>query len=490
MSAENIRKIKIKLKEDYNFIKNDGNILTNIAKDLLTENDNDYQKTFDFMDTLTKRDIQNRMQKIMNELETAGEISTMMREYVRENIKNETDKLEKMKKTIETLEKKNNELEEIVSSLEDEINDLETDKEDLEKTFDTQTNKLKTDKEDLEKTFDTQTNKLKTEVDVLITTKDSLHAELTEIKDSINGVFRKGIYNDEFEYTECDYIVKEPIIHLNVDKALTKIHNIIKDEIILDISYEEEYEKDKSNYFPYGFTQVSYKQQYKHLNFPINIKFENDEEYIIKVYLINSKEKTTNLNYYNQFIKTYFIMYLTNYGRFFKSNSIYFVFKNDPKNLRFYKIFANSIINIENLQLFDYSFMIRDNSTIRDNQKYEPILRKCKINIEEPINLPKFTYRMPRIFLDVIDAFHTQNNDLMQECCKKYLSITRTKGTDEQIIDNIEFNRIIKDKETIIIQKDNVIETMNKRIEEQNSEIEKMKLEIAKLKSVLTVFTS
>jgi hypothetical protein len=31
MSAENIRKIKIKLKEDYNFIKNDGNILTNIA---------------------------------------------------------------------------------------------------------------------------------------------------------------------------------------------------------------------------------------------------------------------------------------------------------------------------------------------------------------------------------------------------------------------------------------------------------------------------
>jgi hypothetical protein len=38
MSAENIRKIKIKLKEDYYFIKNDGNILNNIAKDLLTEN--------------------------------------------------------------------------------------------------------------------------------------------------------------------------------------------------------------------------------------------------------------------------------------------------------------------------------------------------------------------------------------------------------------------------------------------------------------------
>ena len=35
MSAENILKIKTKLKEDYNFIKNDGNILINIAKNLL-----------------------------------------------------------------------------------------------------------------------------------------------------------------------------------------------------------------------------------------------------------------------------------------------------------------------------------------------------------------------------------------------------------------------------------------------------------------------
>ena len=485
MSVENILKIKTKLKEDYNFIKNDGNILTNIAKNLLIENDNDYQKTFDFMDTLTKRDIQNRMQKIMNDLETAGEISTMMKDYVKENIKNETDKLKKMKKTIETLEKKNSDLEETVSSLEDEINDLENDKEDLEKTFETKNKELIT-------CFETQKNKFQSDVDVLITTKDSLQSEITEIQDTINTVFSKGIYEDEFEYTECDYIVKKPIIHLDVDKALTKIHNIIKDEIILDILYEEEYEKDKSYYYPYGIPHIGGYQQYKHLNFPINIKFENDEEYIIKVYLINSKEKTTNLDYNNQFIKTYFIMYLTNYGRFFKSNNIYFVFKHngDPINQRFYKIFANSIINIENLQLFNYSFMIINNSTSNINNDYVPILRKCKINIEEPLNLPKFTCRMPRIFLDVIDAFHTQNNDLMQECCKKYLSITRTKGTDEQIIDNIEFNRIIKDKETIIIEKDNVIETMNKRIEEQNSEIEKMKLEIAKLKSALTVFTS
>ena len=105
MSAENILKIKTKLKEDYNFIKNDGNILINIAKNLLIEND--LQKTFDFMDTLTKRDIQNRMQKIMNDLETAGEISTMMRANIIANTKIETDKLETIKTNIEQLRAEN-----------------------------------------------------------------------------------------------------------------------------------------------------------------------------------------------------------------------------------------------------------------------------------------------------------------------------------------------------------------------------------------------
>ena len=134
------------------------------------------------MDTLTKRDIQTRMHKIMNDLETAGEISTMMRANIIANIKTETDKLEKMKKTIETLEKKNNELEETVSELEN-------------------------DKEKLEQSFDTQTNKLKTEVDVLITTKDSLQSEITEIKDTINSVFSKGIYEDEYYFEKCDYVL-------------------------------------------------------------------------------------------------------------------------------------------------------------------------------------------------------------------------------------------------------------------------------------------
>lgn len=41
----------------------------------------------------------------------------------------------------------------------------------------------------------------------------------------------------------------------------------------------------------------------------------------------------------------------------------------------------------------------------------------------ELIEQPKLLYRMPKLFIDVIDAFHTQNTDLMQECCKTYLEI-------------------------------------------------------------------
>ena len=86
MDTTHINNIKKKLKEDYNFIKNDGDILTNIARDLLTENDNDYQKTIEFIDTLSKKDIQNRMQKIMNDLETAGEISSLVKETIKKEV--------------------------------------------------------------------------------------------------------------------------------------------------------------------------------------------------------------------------------------------------------------------------------------------------------------------------------------------------------------------------------------------------------------------
>ena len=74
--------------------------------------------------------------------------------------------------------------------------------------------------------------------------------------------------------------------------------------------------------------------------------------------------------------------------------------------------------------------------------------------------------------------------------CKKYLSIARAKGTEKDIIDNIEYDKTIQNKDTIISEKDKIIETQNEIIEKQKEDIEKMKLEIAKLKSALLVFTN
>jgi hypothetical protein len=466
MNTENILKIKNKLKEDYNFIKNDGNILTNIAKDLLTENDNDYQKTLEFLETLSKQNIQDRMWEMMQDLETAGEISYLIKEnYKKDKIKLDNLKLEIKKITNTICELENKKL------------------------------------------------------------------ELSDIKLTYDKFYSTG-YDNEFEYDKCEYISKNPVIHLDVDKILTdldmkkcNIYNITKDMLLSCNKYKE---------------QIKIK-----LNYPIDISLQNNEK-IIKVYII----KDVNYNTYNNEINigkrnniysdkipdTLYskinIIYLSNYGRLIKSNDL--LLSNEIKKLvcsfpgggrsssdvKYIK--SNTYIIYNKLLSILNDDFIQINESISTREYIGITINK----VNDSINtiLPKLNFRMPRIFLDVIDAFHTQNTDLMQECCKKYLCITRkltfeeafdkieceTKLIDKQLIideknkqleeQNLTINLYIKqlednnkcilDKETIIIEKDNVIETMNERIEEQNSEIEKMKLEIAKLKSALTVFTS
>jgi hypothetical protein len=106
------------------------------------------------------------------------------------------------------------------------------------------------------------------------------------------------------------------------------------------------------------------------------------------------------------------------------------------------------------------------------------------------INAQKLTFRMPRIFLDVIDAFHTQNNDLMQDCCKKYLDITRECQYKTDLILSIEQNSIIQKQTEELNKKDKEIEERDIIIKNLQEELEKIKLENAKLKTALSVFTS
>ena len=463
MDTTHINNIKKKLKEDYNFIKNDGAILTNIARDLLTENDNDYQKTVDFIDTLSKKDIQNRMQKIMNDLETAGEISSL----VKETIKKDNLKLDKLKQSLEGLENEYSELEDSKTELEKSIKDLQ-DKLELKEIE--ITSKIKSDQDKHDSHLASLEN--------ILTEKK---IELVDIQNTLDSVFQNG-YENEYNIEKCDYVLvydkdiynygnTNHIYYLDVSKYCP--YTINSDATHKYKNYDE-YQSRQS--YDIIYRCVGYNHVKSNLCFPINIKLLNNE-YIIKTY-VNFNKITDNES-------ELLVIYITNFGRIIKSNTIKISIETHNTN----------ILHINEHRLIDLEY----NYNIKMQKEYDHsclMIHKIVYGIKNkpdifPLNIaPKLNYRMPRIFLDVIDAFHTQNNDLMQECCKKYLTITRTKGTDKQIIDNIEFDRIIRDKDLIIAEKDKIIENNNKHIEEQNNEIEKMKQEIAKLKSALSVFVS
>ena len=104
-----------------------------------------------------------------------------------------------------------------------------------------------------------------------------------------------------------------------------------------------------------------------------------------------------------------------------------------------------------------------------------------KINL---IEQPKLLYRIPRLFIDVIDAFHTQNTDLMQKCCKIYLEISRESKVKESIMKDIKIKEITKEKYMIIKEKDNIIENKNKEIDDLKIKLEMLQQKYDKIKSM------
>jgi hypothetical protein len=222
-----------------------------------------------------------------------------------------------------------------------------------------------------------------------------------------------------------------------------------------------------------------------------------NDEYIIKTYFM---EIIDNNNYsygdgsYNMPQKK-FIIYITNYGRLISSNPIIYVFYlsiyNGIGNTTMYTYKKMIATEVKQLDYKIRELYFKEQGNYGNNNVWYTSSTNCVNNTPEdfPLNIaPKLIYRMPKLFLDVIDAFHTQNNDLMQECCKKYLNITRPKCDETQIIDNIESDRIILNKSNIIEKQNKIIKERDITIEEKHTEIEKMKLEIAKLKTALSTF--
>ena len=419
----NINYIKIQIKQHYNFIKNDGLILTNFAKYLLINADMNLENAIINFKDMRIKDIINKLYELTLELNTTNEISDIIKIKLDEenkkiiDIKIKKKEIEiKMYESIELCKKYKN----ISDSMIDKTKILEQAYELLKNT-------------EIKKLEDYKAN--------FQLVKDIHENELITIKNTIDGIYKNEIYDNEYKFEESKYIIKDPCIHLDVDKILEDlqnnccdIENICADN--LKFTCNGTLTKDHTKYIC-----VSYDYQTINLNFPIEYIL-NDNEYIIKIFLVNNNNISDLPSQSYHMIRTkiqknIIIIYITNYGRIIKSNEIKFisnVFDTssgagsigliDYAHISGTIIYNNKKTNINNFHYapadgyLDYVRYYYNKDTMRLSED------RNKINL---IKLPKINYRIPRLFIDVIEAFHTMNTDFMQECCKKYLDITKYK---------------------------------------------------------------
>lgn len=426
-NISDINKLKQQIKQYYSFIKNDGMILTNFAKYLLSKADMNIENAIINLKEMSIKDIQNKLYDLTLELNTGNEIT----DIIKNKIDEENKKLNDIYKTI-------NEYVDLYQKYKNAI--------------DIQINKTKKLEEEYELLKDTENKKLEDYKEKFQLLKDINEKELITIKDTIDGIYRNQIYDNEYTFEESKYIKKEPVIHL----------------------------KDNFN-----LKNIS-------LNFPILLKLQ-DDEYITNHYIISSNKNRGGNDFSSQYDmdKYIFIVYITNYGRLIKSESaIFYISKQewtatmDNRMGYYYDVCVSSIKNIKNNKLISYATKTKVewcgwNSGGRTIETIDDI----QINL---IEQPKLNYRIPKLFIDVIDAFHTQNTDLMQECCKKYLDISRESKIKDSILKDLELNNKLKDKDDIIKLKDIELEDKNKIIISQQEEINKLKEELIKFKKSLS----
>lgn len=300
------------------------------------------------------------------------------------------------------------------------------------------------------------------------------------------------------------------MIHLDVDKILEDLKNDccdIKDINKDDLKFvcKNTYKTDHSGcincyYYSNGHNNSCAYPQFRgseiiNLNFPIEFKL-NDNEFIIKFYKINI-DITENLCHNNYFKtqKSLIIVYITNYGRIIKSNDIKLIpsiFEYNPSSG--YDNCGNHNTKMDYIKIVGNIIYINNKTNIDNNAAnlcgyshpgygygnhscgYSEVMtiniggNSNKINL---IEQPKLLYRIPRLFIDVIDAFHIQNTDLMQKCCKKYSELLeKIKQNNKSIKKEIEElqkaisykYKIIKEQQDELSEKDKIIKKQQDKL--------------------------
>ena len=486
-NISDINKLKSQIKQYYSFIKNDGIILTNFAKYLLSKTDMNLEQAISSLKEMSIKDIQSKLYDLTLELNTQTEISDIIKNKIDEENKKFNDKiLEKNK-----IETEIDELIKIQKDIQEELDIMEISKKEY-------IEKIETEIKNKEISNIKITDKLELDIKELGNKKIDLNNDLSLLKNTIDGIYKNKIYDEEYTFEESKYVKKEPCIHLDVDKILEdlkngccEINNICNKDFVFQIDRHRE----QSNYtHPYDHTNLKI-----YFNFPITQIFL-DNEYIIKIYHITNTIIEKEWHGYHNAEKVMDpkinkIVYLTNYGRIIKTDEIMdkILFgHNRTGNYQhgfIHKIPKDNFIIVKDNKLtYNYFELYQQRSEYwNDNaQNYIPALTYAYLeyNLAQQ---PKLNYRIPRLFIDVIDAFHTQNTDLMQECCKKYLEISRESKIKDSILKDLELNNKLKEKDNIIKSKDLELEYKNKVIESQQEEINKLKDELTKFKQSLSM---
>ena len=299
-NTSDINKLKQQIKQYYSFIKNDGMILTNFAKYLLSKADMNLEQAIINLKDMSIKDIQNKLYDLTLELNTGNEIS----DIIKIKIDEENKKFNKNKNEIEN-ELKN--LNKIHTELLVELSMLDNQME----------NKKVSNKQ--------MTNILELEINKLEKNKKDLNNDLSLLKDTIDGIYRNEIYDNEYNHDEAHDIIKFPIIHL------------------------------KNNF---NLKNIS-------LNFPIEVKLQ-ENEYIIKHYITMANKNISGscYDFSSQYDmnKNFYVIYITNYGRLIKSETVMFYISKQNWETSmgryqcyYYDVCVTPIKNIKDNRLISYT---------------------------------------------------------------------------------------------------------------------------------------
>lgn len=236
---------------------------------------------------------------------------------------------------------------------------------------------------------------------------------LTSYQEKINGDFV-----DEYDIPEHEYVQSHPLVQLNEKLFEIKDYHLrynftfnntvfFKNKIqcgLLDI---------KTQNLTFIDIYTDHKVYYKF------DKLLPIKEYII-AFIIDYKDilyKQLNCNYNKYYYRIISVIYITNYGRFVKvdrKTNIKEEYYNGSYKLTDAINKEDEYIFINNKKLYLQEYHDQPSTYKKDKSGYPKLLT------DPEINLVPLTYKFPKLFLDVINAFRNESTDDMQKCCEKY----------------------------------------------------------------------